>query len=126
MTPQLEIELKYYLSNRDKFSNAKKHIVRLYGEEGFKWLAEEIHIKHNKSLGIKRKSSYNLRVRILTEQQPIHLLENFEKRGWNNYHLDHIVSIHKAYKLGWTAEQCADISNLQMLPYKDNLKKGSK
>lgn len=36
------------------------------------------------------------------------------------YQLDHKTSIKKAYDLGWTPEQCADIRNLQLLPWADN------
>lgn len=41
------------------------------------------------------------------------------------YHLDHIVPIIECFKRGWTPERAADISNLQMLHWKDNLTKGS-
>ena len=39
------------------------------------------------------------------------------------YQLDHKVSIKKAFELGWTPEQCADVINLQLLPWKDNREK---
>ena len=39
------------------------------------------------------------------------------------YQLDHKTSIKKAFELGWTPEQCADVSNLQLLPWKDNREK---
>lgn len=41
------------------------------------------------------------------------------------YHLDHITPIIECFKQGWTAEQAADVSNLQMLEWTENLSKGS-
>lgn len=38
--------------------------------------------------------------------------------GWQ---LDHIMSIHDAYKLHWPAEKVAELNNLRMLPWRDNL-----
>ena len=40
-------------------------------------------------------------------------------------HVDHIVSIRQAFKLGWPVEKCADISNLQMLDRDVNMKKSN-
>lgn len=42
------------------------------------------------------------------------------------YHLDHITPIIECFKMGWTPEQAASLSNLQLLPWKDNLSKGSR
>lgn len=42
------------------------------------------------------------------------------------YHLDHRVPIIECFKRGWTPEQAADVSNLQMLTAQDNLSKGGK
>lgn len=42
------------------------------------------------------------------------------------YHLDHKVPIIQAFKEGWSPERCAEISNLQMLPWSENLSKGSR
>jgi hypothetical protein len=38
--------------------------------------------------------------------------------GWQ---LDHIITIKECYKRGMTPEEASDISNLRMLPWKDNL-----
>ena len=62
-----------------------------------------------------------------TNHQPIQLLPNFSKRGRAGtdgaYQLDHIISIWRGFREGITEEKIADISNLQMLPWLDNLKK---
>lgn len=38
----------------------------------------------------------------------------------NGYQLDHITSIKDAFGAGWTPEQCAEKTNLQMLPWQEN------
>jgi hypothetical protein len=74
--------------------------------------------------------AYKLDVWRVTRQQPLHLLENFEKRGVNGedgaYTLDHIVSLKKGFKEGIPAEQIGHIENLQMLPWEENITKGWK
>lgn len=145
ITDTLQIELNYYSRNREKIGACKDILIELHGIEGFNWLRDSIRISEPKQeveesvsltptaiykLERKRKTldrkKFKREVHKLTELQPLHLLENFDKRGFKEYHVDHIVSIFKAFKLGWTPEQCADISNLQMLPYKENLLKGIK
>lgn len=69
---------------------------------------------------------YSIQVRCLTVKQPLHLLENYEKRGRYSYHIDHIKSIWNGYLNNVPAETIANINNLQMLWWKDNLSKGSK
>lgn len=72
---------------------------------------------------------YELKVRRITKRQPLNTLENYDKRGRNDmdenaYHLDHIKSIFKGFHNGISAEEIGHISNLQMLPAIENLKKG--
>lgn len=74
------------------------------------------------------KLKYYNEVWRLTKKQPLACLPNFDKRGKarkgsDNYQLDHIISIHKGYLVGIAPEIIADISNLQMLPWKDNIQK---
>lgn len=66
-----------------------------------------------------------------TEKQPLHLLENIEKRSEHSknpdaYHLDHIVPISYGFKKQISPEIIGDISNLQMLPWLENILKGNK
>jgi hypothetical protein len=42
------------------------------------------------------------------------------------YHLDHKVSVRRAFDEGWEPEKVALLENLQMLPWRDNIVKGSK
>lgn len=45
-------------------------------------------------------------------------------RGNKGWHLDHIISIVECFKRGWTPEQAASLSNLQLLSAPENLSKG--
>lgn len=74
--------------------------------------------------------AYRLDVWRITNQQPLHLLENFDKRGVNGqtgaYTLDHIISIKKGFIENISPEEVGHISNLQMLPWEENITKGWK
>jgi len=74
--------------------------------------------------------AYKLDVWRTTNQQPLHLLENYDKRGVNGeegaYTLDHIESIRKGFNNNIPPEQIGQFSNLQMLPWLDNITKGWK
>ncbi len=84
--------------------------------------------EYRKSLPAWR--AYRLDVIRVTNSQPLHLLENFDKRGVNGeegaYTLDHIVSLKRGFKEGITPEQIGHIDNLQMLPWEENITKGWK
>lgn len=71
--------------------------------------------------------SYRHKVDVLTKKQPIHLLENFDKRGRAGdegaYHLDHIISVWYGYHNNIPPEEIADISNLRMIPWMENQQK---
>jgi hypothetical protein len=74
---------------------------------------------------------YKTQVRNITNLQPVHLLENYEKRGngYTNeeaYHLDHIYPISKGFKNGIPPEVIGDISNLKFIHWLENLKKSNK
>ncbi len=66
----------------------------------------------------------------LTNQQPLTELENFDKRGTSGiegaYQIDHIYSVLKGFKNGVPPSLIADIKNLEMIPWLDNVKKGWK
>ena len=72
--------------------------------------------------------SYKIDVWRLTNQQPLHLLENYDKRGVNGqegaYTLDHKISIKRGFIENIPPEDIADINNLQMLPWEENITKG--
>jgi hypothetical protein len=73
---------------------------------------------------------YRTEVDRLTNLQPIKNLENFEKRGKAGvdgaYHLDHIYSVYMGFKNNIPPEIIAHISNLKMIPWMENQKKGYK
>jgi len=60
----------------------------------------------------------------LTEEQPIHTLPNSERRGFRDYHLDHIVPIKYGWKKGINPHLIASIDNLRFIPYQENMEKG--
>ena len=72
---------------------------------------------------------YRNEVDRLTKQQPLHELENYNKRGQNGkegaYTLDHIVSVSLGFKNNISAKIISNISNLRMMPWKDNIIKGA-
>lgn len=80
-------------------------------------------------LTLTEKEKYYHDVLNITKQQPIELLENFEKRGRvdlvdDAYHLDHIISICYGYEQGISPKVIGDISNLRFIPAIENIKKG--
>ena len=60
-----------------------------------------------------------------TEEQPLRILENFDKRGWKNHHLDHIYPISMGFVNKISPKKIGNIKNLRFIPYKENLSKGS-
>ncbi|MCG7944918.1 MAG: hypothetical protein N0C84_01080 [Candidatus Thiodiazotropha taylori] len=87
----------------------------------------ENHPRWNPDSEVKKR--FAQRVHYLSSKQPLHLLENYDKpRGLcgvkGAYQLDHIVSISKAYDLGWKPEEVANLTNLRFIPWKENRLKG--
>jgi len=74
--------------------------------------------------------AYKIDVWRITNQQTLHTLEHFSKRGVNGqtgaYTLDHIISIKKGFIENTPPERIGHISNLQMLPWEENITKGWK
>lgn len=52
-----------------------------------------------------------------------HKVTNIHKRGFNSYHLDHKISIRYGFDNGIPAENIAHESNLEMVYWKDNIRK---
>ena len=97
---------EYYLS-----SEARR---KLFEELGYQNLAENI-MDYDK---------YARQVWKYTNKQDLKSLKNFDKRGITSYHVDHKFSIFEGFKRGILPSIIGDISNLEMLPYKDNTSKG--
>lgn len=72
------------------------------------------------------KKLYYAMVWEVTEQQPLHILENSSKRGWKEFHLDHVYLISSGFHKKIPPEMIGNIKNLQFLHYTENLEKGSK
>jgi len=72
-------------------------------------------------------SRYKREVMLLTRKCDVSNLPNSDKRGKagvnNAYHLDHIVEISEGYVNRISPEKIADISNLQFIPWEENMKK---
>jgi len=72
------------------------------------------------------RDKYYKMVHNITKQQPIHLLENYDKRGRADmddkaYHLDHKISISYGFYNNISPEEIGDISNLRFIYWKDNI-----
>lgn len=80
-------------------------------------------IKNIKDL---EKKLYYAMVWKVTEGQKLYLLENSDKRGWKNHHLDHICSISVGFHNKIPPELIGNIKNLQFLHHKENIEKGYK
>ncbi len=72
------------------------------------------------------KRLYYAKVWEVTEQQPLYILENSDKRGWKNHHLDHIYPISMGYKEKIPPEKIGNIKNLRFIHHTENMDKGSK
>jgi hypothetical protein len=74
--------------------------------------------------------AYQIDVWRYTKQQPLEILENYDRRGVNGqegaYTLDHIISVKKGFMESYPPEEIGHISNLQMLPWMENIQKGWK
>lgn len=73
---------------------------------------------------------YRRKVLWVTNQQEIQALQNFDKRGKAGqpgaYNLDHKYSIIEGFKNNIEPKVIGNIHNLEMLPWKDNVKKHKK
>jgi hypothetical protein len=70
---------------------------------------------------------YYKKVSYISNRQPLHTLENFEKRGINGklgaYQLDHIIEVSEGFLNNIEPNVIGDISNLQFIPWEENNKK---
>ncbi len=78
-----------------------------------------------KSIKNLDKKLYYAMVWEVTEEQPLQILENSDKRGWKNHHLDHIYPIAMGFYNKIPPKKIGNIKNLRFIPYKENLRKGS-
>lgn len=76
------------------------------------------------------RKKYYREVQKITRKQDISVLENYDKlRGLcgvdGAYQLDHIIPVSVGYQKNISAKVIGDISNLQIIPWKDNLLKSN-
>ena len=108
------------LSTDSTKNNKLKYLIRKITK---KYPKIKQKIKNIKDLD---KKLYYAMVWEVTEQQPLYILENSDKRGWKNYHIDHIYPISMGYKDKIPPEKIGNIKNLRFIHYTENLDKGSK
>jgi hypothetical protein len=65
-------------------------------------------------------------VSLETARHDLSKLDNFDKRGPTEYHLDHKYSVFEGFKNNIPAEIIGHICNLEMIPFDQNTSKGSK
>jgi hypothetical protein len=80
---------------------------------------------------LNNRKKYYREVRKITRQQDVSVLENYDKmRGLcgvdGAYQLDHIIPVSTGYEKRIPAEKMGHISNLQIIPWKENLLKSNK
>ena len=112
--------IKKNLIKKDTLKNKIRYQIRKITK---KYPKIKQKIKNIKDLD---KKLYYAMVWEVTEQQPLYILENSDKRGWKNYHLDHIYPISMGYKDKIPSEKMGNIKNLRFIHYTENLDKGSK
>jgi hypothetical protein len=74
----------------------------------------------------KLKRKYYSKVTSITKKQDITILPNHKKRGKYKWELDHIIPIAYGWRKKISPHTIGDISNLQMLPWRENLLKSDK
>ncbi len=112
----------------------KNSIFTKIGENSIRvqTLLKEKNITYEEYLdGLSEYKKYRRKVRQVTNKQPIHTLENYDKpRGKcgkrGAYQLDHILPIKLGFEWGIKPEQIGDINNLRFVPWEVNSKKNDK
>ena len=92
-------------------------------------LSDKNELPKNELKAVKDKSKwkkYRALVWEITEAQPLKKLPNFEKRGFNEYHLDHKVSIWYGFKNHIDPKVIGSIDNLEFIPAKQNALKNTR
>lgn len=128
----MRIPIKNNKNRRKNSKNTAKSSLHRRKTDKIRYLIRKITKKYpkikQKIKNIKDldKKLYYAMVWEVTEQQPLYILENSDKRGWKNYHLDHIYPISMGYKDKIPPEKMGNIKNLRFIHYTENLDKGSK
>ena len=113
------LKIKKKIINKDNISEKIKKEIKIICKKNPKIKQK---IKNLKDLD---KKLYYAMVWEVTERQPLHILENSDKRGWKSYHLDHIYPISMGFKENISPEKIGNIKNLRFIHFEENIKKGS-
>jgi hypothetical protein len=116
----------------EKLKRSKTLTGRVFTQEhktkiskGLKKYLAPIVEENNKLLDVKKL--YYKMVNKITNEQPIHLLDNYDKRGRAGtkgaYHLDHKYSKAMGFKNNVDPELIGNIANLEFIPWEENTKK---
>lgn len=121
-TNKLSKEHKKWISENGNFSKTGKNHVHI------KKILEEQNITYEQYLSrLDDYQRYKREVMNLTKRTDVSNLPNSEKRGKcginGAYHLDHKLEISEGYVQGIAPNIIADVSNLQFIPWKENMKK---
>lgn len=114
----------------DKISNANKgRDVKPEWER--KRLESRLGMLYEDYLKLKPEfDKYKSKVWSITKKQPLHLLENIDKRALagtkGGFQLDHIISIKDGFNKKISVDLIGHISNLRVITWEENLKKGAK
>lgn len=126
-----------YVINKEELENfvatgkSNQEIAAHYGMSisNLNRLLKKYGIKRN--YNTKEYNRYARKVRLLTESTYAKYKEIINPDNVprtlcgvdNGYQLDHIISIRECFDSGMSIEFCADVKNLQMLPWERNLQK---
>lgn len=111
---------EWYKAQMAKIERQKEFLARMSAPK------EKKYKYPGKSYRLKSWKDYKKQVWALTKQQPLHELINFELRDFFNWQLDHMVSVTDGYLYDLPVEWVANISNLRIIPFEENTKKGRK
>jgi|DEB3_MinimDraft_2_1074329.scaffolds.fasta_scaffold12799_1 hypothetical protein len=76
--------------------------------------------KYRNRVATLTKATYNQFKDIINPEGHTRAIAGVE----GGYHLDHIISCREGFENSMTPEEISDVSNLQMLPWRDNIVKG--
>jgi hypothetical protein len=133
---------KYGRDRANKSASICNKCSNLIHKKAWKYVIKDEHVKQMTATkagyntyqeyldDFDRKKQYYREVRKVTKKQPIHTLENFDKLRTlcgieGGYQLDHIISVNTGFDQNISPEKIGDISNLQIIPWKDNLLKSN-
>lgn len=108
--------------NKPSIEEWNKNLEALIREGSYNYIQNNKKVtepKNNKSENFKL---YRDKVFELTEKVK-NQIEHISKRGWKNHHIDHKISIHYGFENNISPKLIADVSNLRLISYRENMLK---